>query len=131
MTTLSKKDQFGRSLPVTKDGNKGQTLIEESLQRPTLSQESFNLLVQTVKKQQFDAEKMTILKTAALGGQLKSHHIAELTKLIGSESSRIDWARFAYDYCLDKENYYLVIDALTFNSSKRELEQYLINKQAK
>ncbi|MFM7683799.1 MAG: DUF4476 domain-containing protein [Bacteroidota bacterium] len=48
--------------------------------------------------------------------------------IFGFEETKLDFAKFAYDYCFDVNNYFLVNDAFTFDSTKDELNEYLQTK---
>jgi hypothetical protein len=48
-------------------------------------------------------------------------------KLFSFESSRLEFAKFAYKYTWDINNYFLLNDAFDFESSIDELNKY-INK---
>jgi hypothetical protein len=41
------------------------------------------------------------------------------------ESSKVDFAKFAYPYCIDQQNYYQVNSAFSYSSSIQELEKFL------
>ncbi|MCC6685169.1 MAG: DUF4476 domain-containing protein, partial [Bacteroidia bacterium] len=45
------------------------------------------------------------------------------------ESYKMDMAKFAYEFCIDKENYFQVADVLNIASYKRELSEFLEGKQ--
>jgi hypothetical protein len=59
---------------------------------------------------------------------LNSSEIAEITKLFSFESSRLDFAKYAYDYVIDPKNYVIVQDAFMFSSSTSELQDYIAAK---
>lgn len=85
--------------------------------KSTLLAESFNNTRLTLGKQILEAKKCF---TAA--------QIQSFVKLYDYESSRLEIAKFAYDYCTDKSNYYLVNDAFSFSSSKTDLTNYIQTK---
>jgi hypothetical protein len=45
--------------------------------------------------------------------------------LFSFESTRLDFAKFAYAYTLDLRNYYKLNDAFTFESSIDDLDKYI------
>jgi hypothetical protein len=45
--------------------------------------------------------------------------------MLSFESTRLDFAKFAYTYTLDKENYYMVNNAFSFSSSVAELNNFI------
>jgi Domain of unknown function (DUF4476) len=54
--------------------------------------------------------------------------VTDLVRLFSFEDTRIDLAEFAWDFTIDKENYFQVADALTFSSSKEGLMKFLERK---
>ena len=87
--------------------------------------ESFALTLNAIKKQSFDTERLKIAKNAVLQGNMLSDEIAEITKLFSFESTRLEFAKYAYAYTVDKKNYVIVQDAFQFNSSTSELQDYI------
>lgn len=59
----------------------------------------------------------------------KCFQIKEIIGLMSFESGKLEIAKFAYDYAIDKENYYTVAEALSFSSSKEELMDFIKTKK--
>lgn len=87
--------------------------------------ETFALTLNAIKKQSFDTERLKIAKNAAAQGNMLSSEVAEITKLFSFESSRLEFAKYAYSYTTDKKNYVIVQDAFQFSSSTSELQDYI------
>ena len=51
--------------------------------------------------------------------------IKEILELFSFESSKLDVAKYAYDYCIVKSNYYQVNDVFTFPCNKDDLTRYV------
>ena len=86
---------------------------------------SFELTLNALKKQSFDTERLKIAKNAVVSGEMLSKEILEITKLFSFESTRVEFAKYAYSYTVDKKNYVLVQDAFQFNSSTSELQDFI------
>jgi len=86
------------------------------------------LTISAINKQAFDTERLKIAKNAVAQGSMSSKEIAEITKLFSFESSRLEFAKYAYDYTTDKINYVVVQDAFQFSSSVSELQDYITQK---
>ena len=65
------------------------------------------------------------MKSATKNKCLKATQVKDLMMLLTFEESRLDFAKFAYDYTYDQGNYYVVNDAFTFEFSIDELNEYL------
>lgn len=89
---------------------------------------SVSLTINAIKNQSFDTERLKIAKNAVMQNRLNSSEIAEITKLFSFESSRLDFAKYAYDYVIDPKNYVIVQDAFMFSSSTSELQDYIAAK---
>ena len=89
------------------------------------SNETFALTLNASKKQSFDTERLKIAKNAVAQGNMLSREVAEITKLFSFESSRLEFAKYAYSYTTDKKNYVIVQDAFQFSSSASELQDYI------
>ena len=95
---------------------------------PGLNPNDFNQALNQLKNESFDTSRLTLAKQIASGNMLTAAQITEICKLFSFENNALDFAKFAYQYCLDSNKYYLVNEAFKYDSSKRELNDY-INKK--
>jgi hypothetical protein len=79
----------------------------------------------TISKASFDDSKLTIAKQIASSNCLLASQIRDIMRLFAFESTRLEFAKFAYPFCYDKGNYFLVNDAFTFSSSIDELNKFI------
>lgn len=89
------------------------------------SRKSFDFALNSIKSQSFDSERLKIAKNTVKQQKLTSEQIYEITKLFSFESSRLDFAKYAYDFTVDKQNYNVVQQAFQFSSSVSELQDYI------
>jgi hypothetical protein len=95
-----------------------------------------------VKQDEFDEIKNSINKESVSRTQLalakqiisakKCFNCAQIKSLVGLmmfEDNKLDLAKYAYDYCTDKENYYTVNDAFSFTSSKEDLLNFIKSRK--
>lgn len=54
-----------------------------------------------------------------------SQQIASIVSLFSFAGTQVEVAKFAYDFCIDRDNYFRVINVLGFDSSKREVRDYI------
>ena len=52
-------------------------------------------------------------------------------QILAFDNNRLDFAKYAYPYVYDKENYALVTNALSFDSNKKALKDFLNSASAK
>jgi nuclear transport factor 2 (NTF2) superfamily protein len=85
----------------------------------------FSMLKSTVASQSFDSNKLSIAKTALRRTKILSRQTLELMELLSFESNKLSLAKYAYDYTIDKGNYFIVNNAFSFSSSVDELSRYI------
>lgn len=88
---------------------------------------NFQLALTTLGDESFEDDKLALAKQIALGNYLTSNQIAAILKEFSFESSKLDFAKFAYLSCVDPENYFLMNRELTFSSSKEDLNAFIQN----
>ncbi len=93
--------------------------------RNVMSSGEFRQLTDQIRKEWFDANRMISVKTIIDKNNFTSKQVKELMYLFTFESNRLEVAKYAYRKTVDKENYYRLNDALTFNSSKDELARFI------
>lgn len=82
----------------------------------------------TIKNQSFADSQLKVAKTFTKNNCLSVDQIREIMDLFSFESHKLDYAKFAYDYCFDKNNYYQLSSAFKFSSSADELNEFLESK---
>jgi hypothetical protein len=91
----------------------------------SMSNADFNELKRIIRNTSFDNSRLDIAKSAVVDG-ITSSQVKELCNLFTYESTRLEFAKFAYHYTVDKNRYYIVNDALIYRSSKSELSEYIL-----
>jgi hypothetical protein len=86
---------------------------------------SFSELKHSISRTSFDSNKLELAKFAASRNRMTSGQVSEITRLFTFESNRLDFAKFAYSFVVDPGSYFVVANAFTFSSSKRELFDYI------
>ncbi len=85
----------------------------------------------TVKQQSFDDTKFQMIKAQPISTWYTAAQIKELMELFSFDDDRVDVAKYTYDYCVDPYNFYTTYTALTFDSNKNELMEYVTNRGRK
>ncbi|MEA1873693.1 MAG: DUF4476 domain-containing protein [Bacteroidota bacterium] len=81
-----------------------------------------------IDEKTFDDSKMTLAKQITRGNCLTSDQVKAIMKALDYEDSRLEYAKYAYDYVYDPNNYYKVNSAFEFEMTIEELEEFLENK---
>ncbi len=92
-----------------------------------MNDNDFNYLRSSVKSKSFDSSRLTLAKQACKNNCMRAEQIAGLCKLFSYESSKLEFAKYAYEYCFDRRNYYKVGQAFSYSSSVDELNNFIFN----
>lgn len=83
----------------------------------------FNQFLSTVNRQNFESTKLGMMRTFIHQNQFTSIQVKILMNALTFESSKLEIAKIAFVKVVDQNNYYLVNDAFTFESSIRQLNR--------
>lgn len=92
---------------------------------PYMSQVSFMSLICVINNATFESSKIKIASQAINTNFLTSSQVLLLLKCFTFESSKLEIAKLAYSKVIDKENFFKVNDAFTFDSSIDELNEFI------
>ncbi|MEO6612144.1 MAG: DUF4476 domain-containing protein [Chitinophagaceae bacterium] len=90
-----------------------------------MSSREFNDVKDQIRREWFEANRLTSTKVIIDKGNFTSQQVKELMLLFTFENNRLEVAKYAYRKTVDKQNYYQLNDAFTFNSSKDELARFI------
>lgn len=97
--------------------------------RGLMTYKEFEILKDRIRQNTFDKGKLDASKSLVRENTLTANQISEITRLFNYDSNRLEFAKFAFDYAYDKDNYAAVIDAMAFEVSKKDLQRFLENKR--
>ena len=90
-----------------------------------MSHVSFNKLINTLDRENFDSHKLNITKQALVYNNLTTEQVVLLLNQFTFDSNRLKMAKIAFTKTVDQENYFLVNNSFTFNSSITSLNKYI------
>ena len=94
-----------------------------------VNDQEFAGIKQRISKESFDDNKKNLTKSIMKSKKCFSvNQVKEIVGLFAFSSSKMEMAKFAYDYTSDQDNYYQVTDAFNFSSDKEELLKFLRSK---
>lgn len=85
----------------------------------------FGNIASAVCHQTFESDKLMVAKQAVGPQWISADQVRRLMGHFTFESTKLDFAKWAFRHCLDPQNYYLVNDAFTFSSSVRDLNAFI------
>ncbi|GEJ44218.1 hypothetical protein CRS_08260 [Chryseobacterium sp. ON_d1] len=80
-----------------------------------------------MSNESFDDGKIKMINQQMRTSMFTSEQIRDLVKAISFDNKKLALAKSMYRNCADKNRYFLVYDAFDFESSKRELMDYISN----
>ena len=85
----------------------------------------FDGIKKSISSNGFDETRLSQAKTIVQRKCLTSNQVKDICDIFGFEETKLDFAKFAYDWVYDQSNYYVVNDVFGFESSKTELNSFI------
>ena len=85
----------------------------------------FEQVKDQIRKEWFEKNRLTSAKVIIEKNNFTARQVTELASLFTFENNKLEIAKYAYRKTVDKQNYYLLNDVFTFNSSKDELARFI------
>ena len=97
---------------------------EDDLPLP-INNSDFNELVESIKSEGFDSDKIGIITIAADYHYFLVEQVLELVDLFVMSDSKIEVVKITYPNVIDKNNSHRLISAFTFSSDKEEVKKII------
>lgn len=81
-------------------------------------------LEDAMKGRDFESTRLTIAREAVRNGSILAEDLRRVLLQFEFESTRLEFAKFAYDSVCDKERFYYIYDIFKFDHNVRELEEF-------
>lgn len=92
----------------------------------TMSNETFQRFFGMLQdNERFDDGKISMINQQMRSSMFTSQQIRDLVKSLSFDKNKLALAKSMYKRCVDKNKYFLVYDAFDFESSKRELMEFI------
>ena len=93
---------------------------------PVMGQNSFRQFFDMLQRnERFDDGKMAMIRQQMRSTMFTAVQIRDLVKALSFDNNKIAMAKSMYRNCADKDRYFVVYDAFDFESSKREVMEYI------
>jgi len=93
-----------------------------------ISEMNFMSLVNVINCSTFESSKIQIAKQAINSNFFRAVQVKQLLAVFTFESSKLEIAKLAYLKTIDKNNFFMVDDAFTFESSIDELNEFILGE---
>jgi hypothetical protein len=80
---------------------------------------------QVLRNERFENTRVSIARQMFNEHAFTAGQVKELLQEFSFENNKLDLAKSAYRNTVDRNNYYVVFDVFSFNSSKQELSSYM------
>lgn len=94
-----------------------------------MNERVFEQFKQTLRNESFENTRVTLAKQTISTNFFTALQVKDIVNLFSFESSKLDIAKYAYDFTVDKGSYFVINDAFSFSSSKDELNNYIRTKR--
>ncbi|MDD4150175.1 MAG: DUF4476 domain-containing protein [Bacteroidales bacterium] len=127
-TTISSSSNFGTNNVVEVDEVESNYVPVNSRCAYSMSSSEFDEAIKSVKSKSFEDGKLTTAKQICKANCMTSEQVRDMNSVFGFEDTRLDFAKFAYDFVYDTSKYYKVNDSFQFEMTIEELDEFLENK---
>lgn len=90
-----------------------------------IGNDQFNRIKSNIESKPFSDTKMSVARVATKNACMTVNQIKEITKLFSMDDDKLVYAKFAFDYCVDKANYYEISDAFSFSTTQEDFLKFL------
>lgn len=90
-----------------------------------MDEADFYGFLSTLRNRPFEDTRLELVRSAVTVNQFTIDQVRSLMEEFNFESNRLEVAKLAYDSTIDKERYFMLYDALTFDSSVNELSRFI------
>lgn len=123
-TTTTSSSTTQSSTPATKT----EEVTETCKGKTPMTSSNFSSAMGTVKNQGFDETRLKIAKQVSSSNCLTVNQISQMAALMSYDESKLEYAKHAYDYCVDPGNYFNLSNVFSFSSSAESLTEYVESK---
>jgi hypothetical protein len=93
-----------------------------------MNRRDYKEAVRIINNENFDERRLATAERIIASNPMSTRQIANICKLFNFESNRLEFAKYAYHRCVDPNNYFMIDEVFTFDSSKKELYNFIRNR---
>jgi hypothetical protein len=97
--------------------------------RTCMTSGNFNAALATIQKQSFEDTRLKTAKQVITANCLNVDQIIQIANTFNFEDNKLDFAKYAYDYCIEPRNYFKLNGIFSFSSNVDELSDYVQSRQ--
>lgn len=117
-------------MPVAPPATPIQLPVPEPVLQPAwMSEVDFTKALHLIQDEKFESNRLELAKQVTGQNMLSVNQVISICKTFSYETDKLEYAKFAYHHCVEKDKYYLVNAVFTYSSSKSELNSYVSSQQ--
>jgi hypothetical protein len=125
-TTTTSSSSSSNSQPVKNNTASNQQVVTSNTGcKAAMTPSNFETMKKSVESKPFSDTKMSTAKIATKNNCLSVNQVKEICKLFSMDEDKLTYAKFAYDYCVDKGNYFQVSEVFSFSTTTDEFNEFL------
>ena len=94
-----------------------------------MTYQEFGNMKERIKQNTLENGKLETAKAMTNENILTAIQVAEIARLFTFDNNRLEYAKFAFDYTYDRENFMVVSDALAFQKNREDLQRFVQQKR--
>ncbi len=98
-------------------------------QRSCMTQRDFNAALNTITQQSFEDTRLKTAKQVITVNCLNVDQIIQIANTFSFEDNKLNFAKYAYDFCTEPRNYFKLNGIFTFSSNVDDLSDYVQSRQ--
>ena len=97
--------------------------------RTCMTPGNFNAAMATIEQQSFEDTRLKTAKQVITANCLNVDQIIQIANTFSFEDNKLNFAKYAYDFCTEPRNYFKLNGIFSFSSNVDELSDYVQSKQ--
>jgi hypothetical protein len=97
--------------------------------RSCMTSGNFNAALATIKTQSFEDTRLKTAKQVITVNCLNVDQIIQIANTFNFEDNKLEFAKYAYDFCIEPRNYFKLNGIFSFSSNVDELSDYVQSRQ--
>ncbi len=125
-TTTTSSSSSSNSQPVKNNTASNQQVATTNTGcKAAMTPSNFETMKKSVESKPFSDTKMSTAKIATKNNCVSVNQVKEISKLFSMDEDKLAYAKYAYDYCVDKGNYFQVSEVFSFSTTTDEFNEFL------
>jgi hypothetical protein len=97
--------------------------------RSCMTPANFNAALATIKSQNFEDTQLKTAKQVITANCLNVDQIIQIANTFNFEDNKLEFAKYAYDFCIEPRNYFKLNGIFSFSSNVDALSDYVQSRQ--